>query len=249
VSLARAGSRWRPCPCCCWCCCRLVRHLLLLRALWSQAPWCAVPTRCVRVCTHVCATTAGAHTAVVELAAPPSTRLAVRVRACPAPLQQRARVQGRPCWCLLSSRHMHTPAACCLERVCAPCAGQDTARDGRGAAGRVRRVRLLVRTSHRRLRRRRRRRLRCCHACRKWNVLFCDRTRCLRTRTRLTPCRCPPRHTCPPPTCTHARPLTGKDADGHKTCATLGAACKSNRDCCHDFLCARDPGGYGRRCE
>jgi hypothetical protein len=70
----------------------------------------AVPTRCVFVCIHAYATAAGAHTAVVQLAAPPRTHLAMHVRACPAPLQQHARLQGRPCWCLLSSRHMHTPA-------------------------------------------------------------------------------------------------------------------------------------------
>jgi hypothetical protein len=86
-----------------------------------------------------------------------------------------------------------------------------------------------------------------CLACWERGVLCCSLTWCLRTRTRVTPCRCPPRHTSPP--CTHAGPLTGKDADEHKTCATLGAACKSNRDCCHDFLCARDPGSYDRRCE
>jgi hypothetical protein len=81
-----------------------------------------------------------------------------------------------------------------------------------------------------------------CHARWQWGVCSHATAQGACAHTRASP------HL-PPPPCTHARPLTGKDADGHKTCATLGAACTSNRDCCHDFLCARDPGGYGRRCE
>jgi hypothetical protein len=42
----------------------------------------------------------------------------------------------------------------------------------------------------------------------------------------------------------HAR-AAGTNHDRKKACATLGVACKSNRDCCHDFLCTRDPGGGG----
>jgi hypothetical protein len=49
----------------------------------------------------------------------------------------------------------------------------------------------------------------------------------------------------------------GRGAHKPQACATLGAACASNRDCCHDFLCTRDPAGGGggsygygdRRCE
>jgi hypothetical protein len=194
------------------------------------------------------AVAAGPHQVIVELAAPPSTRLAVRVRSCPAPMQC-TRVQGRPCWCLLTSRHMHTPAFAAWNACVRPAQVKTTgvtaaaqqashdeyddyyasASDGYdaggddayGACG--------------------------CRACWERDVLSCRRTGCLRTHTCLAPFRCPPRHTSPP--CTHAGPVTDKDADGHKTCATLGAACKSNRDCCHDFLCARDPGSYDRRCE
>jgi hypothetical protein len=158
-----------------------------------------MPTRCVPVCTRECNNSGRTHSC--RRARSAAQHASCRARACVSVVV--AACQGAGPALLVPAvipAHAHT-CVCRAERVWAPCAGQDAGRDGRSAAGRVRRVRLLLCTSQRRRRRRRRRRLRCVRLPR---VLG---TGCAVLQPHMVPAHTHARHTMPLPASPHLSPL------------------------------------------